>query len=170
MNKLIQIVDEHDKPVSESEMVEAWKKGLQHRIVRIMVVDKDENILLQMRSKTSLTFPSLWDPAAAGHVDAGEDYETAAARELKEEIGIDGVKLKEIAYFKTKYRHQEYLFNRFNKLYTVTVPKNIALKIDPEEVERVQWFTSGELKDLLKNKRHTMTDGLIDVLENHMNL
>jgi 16S rRNA (adenine1518-N6/adenine1519-N6)-dimethyltransferase len=30
----------------------------------------------------------LWDSSAAGHVNAGESYETAAARELQEELGI----------------------------------------------------------------------------------
>jgi 8-oxo-dGTP pyrophosphatase MutT (NUDIX family) len=30
-----------------------------------------------------------WNTSAAGHVDAGEDYESCAIREVKEELGID---------------------------------------------------------------------------------
>jgi 16S rRNA (adenine1518-N6/adenine1519-N6)-dimethyltransferase len=32
--------------------------------------------------------PERWDSSAAGHVDAGEDYLTAAVREIGEELGI----------------------------------------------------------------------------------
>ncbi len=32
--------------------------------------------------------PLKWDSSAAGHLDAGEDYATAAVRELGEEVGI----------------------------------------------------------------------------------
>ena len=32
--------------------------------------------------------PGVWDSSAAGHLDAGEDYATAARRELQEELGI----------------------------------------------------------------------------------
>jgi isopentenyl-diphosphate delta-isomerase len=32
--------------------------------------------------------PGLWDSSCSGHLDAGEDYDTAAWRELQEEIGL----------------------------------------------------------------------------------
>ena len=32
--------------------------------------------------------PGVWDSSAAGHVDAGEDYDEAALRELEEELGV----------------------------------------------------------------------------------
>ena len=32
--------------------------------------------------------PGLWDSSASGHVDAGEDYDACAVRELREEIGL----------------------------------------------------------------------------------
>ena len=34
--------------------------------------------------------PGRWDSSCSGHVDAGEDYDFAAARELREELGLDG--------------------------------------------------------------------------------
>ena len=35
--------------------------------------------------------PGLWDSSCSGHLDAGEDYDAAAVRELGEEIGVHGV-------------------------------------------------------------------------------
>lgn len=41
----------------------------------------------------------LWTYSAAGHVDAGEDYITAAQRELKEELGINAEIEREVVAF-----------------------------------------------------------------------
>ncbi|MBC8288789.1 MAG: NUDIX domain-containing protein, partial [Planctomycetes bacterium] len=43
---------------------------------------------LQLRSTTKDQYPSCWTASASGHLDAGEDYETAARRELEEELGL----------------------------------------------------------------------------------
>ena len=45
-------------------------------------------ILLQKRSRSKDIQPGKWDTAVGGHVDAGEDYLTAALRELREELGV----------------------------------------------------------------------------------
>jgi len=42
---------------------------------------------LQKRSKTKDREPSRWGAACSGHVDSGEDYDTAAVREMGEELG-----------------------------------------------------------------------------------
>ena len=34
------------------------------------------------------THPGTWDSSAAGHLEAGEGYDEAAARELQEELGL----------------------------------------------------------------------------------
>ncbi len=34
------------------------------------------------------TCPGLWDSSCSGHLDAGEDYDAAAIRELQEELGL----------------------------------------------------------------------------------
>jgi len=39
----------------------------------------------------------VWDSSAAGHLDTGEDYETAARRELEEELGITDTRLLHLA-------------------------------------------------------------------------
>ena len=45
-------------------------------------------MLLQKRSANKRFNPNKW-ALCAGHVDAGESLESAALREIKEEIGID---------------------------------------------------------------------------------
>ena len=45
-------------------------------------------IYLQKRSFEKSEHPGKWDSSASGHVDSGETYQEAAARELEEEIGV----------------------------------------------------------------------------------
>jgi 16S rRNA (adenine1518-N6/adenine1519-N6)-dimethyltransferase len=42
-----------------------------------------------MRSRWKDRHPLAWDSSAAGHVNAGEEYDQSAARELREELGIN---------------------------------------------------------------------------------
>ena len=45
---------------------------------------------LQQRQADKDQYPGHWDSAAAGHLEPGESYETAAQRELQEELGLTG--------------------------------------------------------------------------------
>ena len=45
-------------------------------------------MLLQRRSKDKDAYPDCYDISSAGHVQAGDDYEASALRELEEELGI----------------------------------------------------------------------------------
>ena len=59
----------------------------QHAFAGIILVDRDGRILLQERDEHPRIDPEKWG-LAGGHLDPGEDFETAAHRELEEETGI----------------------------------------------------------------------------------
>jgi isopentenyldiphosphate isomerase len=63
--------------------------GVMHRAVHILVFDESGRLFLQKRSLHKDLNPGLWDTSAADHVDAHEDYASGAARELREELGIE---------------------------------------------------------------------------------
>lgn len=91
--ELFDVVDEHDTVLGQATRREVHEKGLMHRAVHILVFNKNHDCLLQKRSMLKDKHPGVWDSSAAGHLDAGEDYESAARRELQEELGIEGVRL-----------------------------------------------------------------------------
>ena len=62
--------------------------NLRHRAVHILIFNSKGEVFLQKRSEWKDRHPLLWDSSAAGHVETGEDYDTAASRELEEELGI----------------------------------------------------------------------------------
>lgn len=163
----IQIVDKDDKPLHGTDMHTAYQQGLIFRVVYVIVEDKDGRILLQRRAANVATFPNCWDVSAAGHVDEGENYETAALRELQEELGISGVKLKEVDYFYTESRDNGSIRNRFSRVYKVVVPGYIRLVPAPEEISEVRWLKHSEIKDFLSDNAQAIADGLRNTLERH---
>ena len=65
--------------------------------MHVVLLNKRGEVFLQKRSRLKDVHPGTWDTSASGHLDAGEDYETAAARELEEELGQYGAELKRVA-------------------------------------------------------------------------
>lgn len=158
----IQIVDDKDQPVGSATVFEAQDQGLYHRIARVMIEDPRRRVLLQKRQATKLTYPDCWDNSASGHVDFGETYEQAAARELYEEMGIKGFPLMETKYYQTEHVFNGLVLRRFNKLYTTTVPAETPIMIQDEEVSEAAWFTIAEVNNLITNYPDKVSDGLIE--------
>lgn len=90
-------MDDADKVLRQATRREVHGQGLMHRAVHVLVFNKKHDCLLQKRSHLKDRQPCVWDSSAAGHLDAGEDYETAARRELEEELGITDARLVEVA-------------------------------------------------------------------------
>jgi 16S rRNA (adenine1518-N6/adenine1519-N6)-dimethyltransferase len=82
------VVDEEDRVLGDASRAEVHGNNLRHRAVHILVFNSLGELFLQKRSRWKDRHPRLWDSSAAGHVDAGEDYDAAARRELQEELGV----------------------------------------------------------------------------------
>lgn len=97
-DELFDVADEQDNVLKQASRREVHERGLIHRAVHILVFNKHGDCLLQKRSLLKDRHPGVWDSSAAGHLDAGEDYERAARRELAEELGIsEGIPLRAVA-------------------------------------------------------------------------
>ena len=86
----------------------AHRDGLFHQTVHIWLYTQEGQLLLQQRGKNKDTHPLLWDVSVAGHIGAGEAIETAAVREIAEEIGlmITAADLQKIGVFKSVHQHR----------------------------------------------------------------
>lgn len=100
----------------------------------ILVFNDKGELALQLRSATDDSYPSHWDFSAAGGIEIGENYTSAAEREMREEIGING----ELIYLgEEKYKDS----NGGENLYIFKTVFNGDFKINPKEVEKMEWFT-----------------------------
>lgn len=82
------VVDDQDRLVGDAPRAEVHGNNLRHRAVHILVFNNLGELFLQKRSRWKDRHPCVWDSSAAGHVDAREDYDVAANRELREELGV----------------------------------------------------------------------------------
>ena len=82
------VVDDYDRVIGQASRGKVHGDNLLHRAVHILLFNGKGELFLQKRSRFKDRHPGLWDSSAAGHVDAGEDYDQTARRELEEELGI----------------------------------------------------------------------------------
>lgn len=94
----VDVVDEHDAVVRTTTREECHREGWLHRAVHVLVFNDAGELYLHRRSEKLRLWPGKWTSSASGHVDAGESYEHAAARELKEELGIDATVRRELRF------------------------------------------------------------------------
>ena len=84
------VVDEADNVIGAASREECHSNAkLIHRSVYIFLVNSRGEILIQKRSVNKDLYPGFYTASATGHVNYGEDYDDAAKRELKEELGVD---------------------------------------------------------------------------------
>jgi len=86
--EIFDVVDARDEVIGRAPRSEVHRQGWRHRAAHILVFNSRDELFVQQRSLTKDMSPGQWDTSAAGHLDAGEDYDACARRELAEELGI----------------------------------------------------------------------------------
>ena len=71
--------------------------ALRHRSVFIAVLSEKGDLLVHRRADTKDVWPGWWDVAVGGVCAPGEDWTTAAHRELSEELGVEGAVVESLA-------------------------------------------------------------------------
>jgi isopentenyldiphosphate isomerase len=89
--EIFEIIDEEGMVIGlASRQACHGNPSLLHRVVHVLVANEAEDLLLQKRSAHKDIQPGKWDTSVGGHLHPGEDWERAAEREMREELGIDG--------------------------------------------------------------------------------
>lgn len=127
----IDIIDKKNRLTGKlSNPEDANRHGYWHRGAHIFVFTPSGHVLVQRRSRATLQHAGLVELGAAGFVDSGETPEMAAARELKEEVGI-AVSPNDLIFIgSTRYNH------RWAKLWSKTsrgIIYNYAIMLPIEE-------------------------------------
>ena len=89
MDELIDVLNENGLLTGEVlPRSEVHKRGLWHRAIVVAIVNEKNEILLQQRSEKKEKNAGMWDISVAGHISAGQDSLSAAAREINEEVSV----------------------------------------------------------------------------------
>jgi len=82
------VVDHQDQVIGQAPRSEVHAHRWLHRAVHIFVFNTRGELLIHQRTATKDECPLNFTSSASGHLHAGEDYATAAARELAEELSL----------------------------------------------------------------------------------
>ncbi|MFZ0135073.1 MAG: NUDIX hydrolase YfcD [Desulfobacterales bacterium] len=138
-DEIVAIVDERNRVVGEAPRGRMRAEGLVHRATYILVFNDGGELFVQKRTPTKDIYPGYYDVATGGVVLAGESYETAAGRELAEELGVTGVPLA--AHFDFFY---EEAGNRvWGRVFSCTYSGAVVLQA--EEVESGGFYPVNEI-------------------------
>jgi len=156
-HEIFDIVDAQDRVVGNAPRGEVHAKNLLHRATHVMVHDAEGKLFLQRRSMGKDTFPGCWDSSCSGHLDSGEDYPTAARRELGEEIGWHDASLPLRPLLKLEACAQT--GHEFIQIY-ILGPIAGPFDLNPAEISEGRWFTPAEIDALLRELPDTIAGAL----------
>lgn len=94
--ELVEVVDAEGEVLDIVTRAEIRARNLWHRCTYIAVTTSAGELVVHQRASWKDVYPSYWDLCFGGIAGVGEDWETAARRELAEEAGIVGVELTDL--------------------------------------------------------------------------
>jgi isopentenyl-diphosphate delta-isomerase len=140
LDELFDVVNAQDEVVAQATRREVHRRELFHRAVHVFVFGDDGRVFLQKRSMAKDRSPGLWDASCSGHVDAGEAYDAAASRELREEIGLAPARPPERWLYVEAQAQTGWEF-----IWVYRVQGNGPFVLHPAEIECGEWFTWDEI-------------------------
>jgi isopentenyldiphosphate isomerase len=88
-DELVEVVDEAGTVVRLATRAEVRAANLRHRSVAVVVVTGAGELVCHRRAGWKDVWPGRWDVCFGGVAAVGEDFATAARRELAEEAGVE---------------------------------------------------------------------------------
>ncbi|CAM9464178.1 unnamed protein product [Sphacelaria rigidula] len=174
-----QIVGHVNKYLSH-RFVPGTPRGILHRAFSVFLFDQDENLLLQKRASTKITFPNVWTNTCCSHPLFGYDprevdqpadvadgsvpgVKNAAVRKLYHELGIPAEYLP-MESFKFLTRLHYYAADaithgpnspwgehEIDYILFIQVDRSIPVKPHPDEVDAVKWVSLGEMDAMMED-------------------
>ncbi len=156
---------------------EVHKRGLWHRAIVVAIINEKNEILLQQRSEKKEKNAGMWDISVAGHISAGQDSLSAAAREINEEVSVllgYRTEIKDFRYMYCFRKEQKFgedfierQFYDFFILRTSGVDDK-TLYFQKEEVQAVKFVDLSTIQKMIENQELVERPEIYQVLTNFL--
>ena len=159
MSEEFDIVDERDVVIGRATRTEVHgDPTLIHRVVHVLVFNSSGQLFLQLRALDKDVQPDRWDTSVGGHVDAGEQYDDAARREMREELGIDNDHLEQLYHYLHRNEYESEM------VCTYRITWDGPLTIDTTEIAAGRFWSLDEID---RSDPRLFTPNLLDELRRY---
>ena len=140
---------------------EIHKQGLWHRAIVVAIVNENNQVLLQQRSLNKEKNAGMWDISVAGHLSAGQDSLSAAAREINEEVCVMLGYRTEIKDFRYMYSfrkeqifREDFIEKQFYDFFILRTNgvDDKQVYFQEEEVQSVKFVDLHEIEKMIERK------------------
>ena len=153
--EIFDVVNERDEVIGQAPRREVHRRKLCHRAVHVLVFNAKGELFLQKRSMKKDCYPGAWDSSASGHLDQGEDYDTCAVREVREELGVQITPPRRLFKIDScAETGQEFVW-----IYQCEHEGPFVLH--PEEIETGGWFTTETISRWMAEKPDEFASALL---------
>ena len=162
--EFLDYVNDRDEVIGSAPRSEVYEKRLLHRIVHVLVFNKNRELALQRSSDNKEFCPGHWGTSAGGHVQSGEAYQEAALRELEEELEVT---LPLEFMFKDFYEDAQRGLRKI--LVTFKTSYNGPFLINKNEVQDIHFFSLNKIQEMINDGEKFHTE-LLFLLEKHFGI
>jgi isopentenyldiphosphate isomerase len=134
--EIFDVVNERDEVIGKAPRKEVHARGLWHRAVHVLVFNARGEVFLQKRSMLKDAAPGKWDSSSSGHLDAGEEYDPCAVRELREELGLVAAQIPRRLFKIDACKETGWEF-----CWVYRGDSEGPFTLHPDEIETGGWFT-----------------------------
>jgi len=156
--EIFDVVNANDEVIGRDTRSRVHALGLMHRAVHVLVFNSRGEIFLQKRSMNKDRMPGRWDSSASGHLNAGEEYDACAVRELREEIGLTPA-VAPARLFKlpaSPDTDQEHVW-------VYRCEAEGPFHLDQDEIERGHWFSPEEVTRWTREQPDDFAAGFVAI-------
>lgn len=155
----IVLIDENNNAIGAQNKILGHNKDTKlHRGISLFLINQENKILLQKRSRLKKTWPEFWSNSVCGHPQLNETFIDAAIRCAKYELGVD-LKSNNIEY--VHYQIYDFIYNNIKEyelcyVFIVKISSDF-INYNLSEVSNAKWQTIEEILLEIKNNKNEYT-------------
>jgi isopentenyl-diphosphate delta-isomerase len=129
------------------EKLEAHRQGVLHLAISAFVFDGDR-LLVQRRADSKYHCGGLWANTVCTHPHWGEDPHACAERRLREELGVEGLRLRPtgVSEYRAAVTNGLIEHERVHMFRAEADSRRLAVAPNPDEVAETRWATAEALR------------------------
>jgi 16S rRNA (adenine1518-N6/adenine1519-N6)-dimethyltransferase len=154
--EIFDVVDEQDHVLRQASRHDVHKNGWRHRAVHILVFNRAGELFLQKRSRWKDVHPLRWDSSAAGHLNAGDDYQETALREVHEELGVEIARVELLAKIEAN------AMTGWEFVHLFRAEHEGPFRLPPAEIETGAFFPVPVVREWIERRPEDFASGFLE--------